>query len=183
MRLTGGITRPLSFNLLVVAFGVTLVWSFAFSRGILNGFFSWEDVGFSLVSALVSGVIWALIVPFVLAACLHISLRMLGAGKFRYANTAKVVLYLNGLTLTLYSLWSILPVWFLLPFATISWLGNLGFMVLLFGGYYTFALSSALETDLLKGFTACVITAAMSFGVMVVVVAGFFAVCLMAFTV
>ena len=181
MRLTGGCGRALGFNLLIVSFVVTLVWLFAFSRGITNGFFSWEDVGFSLVFALVSGLTWALMIPFVLAAFLHISLRMLGAGKYRYVNTAKVVLYLNGLTLTLYSLWSILPVWFLLPFATISWLGNLGFMVLLFGGYYTFSLSSALETDLLKGFTACVITASMSFGVMVAVVAGFFAVCLMAF--
>ncbi len=181
MRLTGGITRALSFNLLIVACVVTFAWLFTLSRGITNGYFYWEDVGFSAIFALISAAVWAWIAPFVLAALLHISLRMLGVGTYRYANTAKVALYLNGWTWTLYSLGSILPLWLPYPLATISWVMQLVGMFVLFGGYYTFALSSALETTLLKGFSACVISAAISFGAMVALVAGFFTVCLMAF--
>lgn len=181
MRLTGGVTNALSFNLIIVACAVMLGWLCSIALEITSGYFYWETVGYNAIFAVISAVVWALIIPFIMAALLHISLRTLGAGSYRYANTAKVTLYLNGLTWTLYALWWVLPLWLPLPLDTFSWQGQLGWLCFVFGGYYTFGLSSALETTLLKGFSACVIAAAMTVGAMVAVFAGFFTVCLMTF--
>ena len=181
MRLTGGVGGALGFNLLLVAGVGTLGWLIGLSLQMNSAYFYWEDVAFTAIYTLIGAAIWALVYPFLQAALLHISLRMLGAGTYRYANTAKVVLYLNGWTWTLYALGSFLLSWLLPPFASFSGLGHIGSLFLLFGGYYTFALSSALDTTLLKGFSACVISVSIGFGAMVAVIAGFFTVCLMAF--
>ena len=181
MRLTGGVGGALGFNLLLVAGVGTLGWLLGLSLQMNNAYFSWAEVAFTAIYTLIGAAIWALVYPFLHAALLHISLRMLGAGTYRYANTAKVVLYLNGWTWTLFALGSFLSSWLLPPFASFSGLGQIGSLFLLFGGYYTFALSSALDTTLLKGFSACVISVSIGFGAMVAVIAGFFTVCLMAF--
>ena len=72
--------------------------------------------------------------PFGLGGLLYIALRILGEGSYRYANTAKVALYLNGIMLAYGGLFQFIRVPLL----------SLLISLLLFGVYYGLSLSAAL---------------------------------------
>ena len=93
-------------------------------------------------------------------------------GRYRYANTAKVALYLNGIMLAYGGLLQFIPVPLL----------NLLISLLLFGAYYGLSLSAALQTTVLKGVSACLITVLISWGFVIAIFAGLFAVCIVAYT-
>ena len=96
--------------------------------------FDGEAVVFSGLSIFFVGCLWATVVPFGLGGLLHIALRILGEGSYRYPNTAKVALYLNGIMLAYGGLFQFIPVPLL----------SLLISLLLFGVYYGLSLSAAL---------------------------------------
>ena len=131
MRLDDGLGPAFRFNfwnVSIVAIWVSILW---FS--ILNEF-DGESVVFCGLSIFFVGCLWATVVPFGLGGLLHIALRILGEGSYRYPNTAKVALYLNGIMLAYGGLLQFIPVPLL----------SLLISLLLFGVYYGLSLSAAL---------------------------------------
>ena len=172
MRLDNGIGAAFRFNFWVVAIVSFAIWVSILWLSIMRYEFDSDRVVFSGLSIFFVGWLWATVVPFGLGGLLHIALRILGAGRYRYANTAKVALYLNGIMLAFGGLIQFIPV----P------LFGLVISLLLFGGYYGLSLSAALQTTVLKGVSACLITVLISWGFVIALFAGLIAVCLVAAT-
>ena len=172
MRLDDGVGPAFRFNFWVVSIVSFAIWLSILWLSILYYEFDGETVVFSGLSIFFVGCLWATVVPFGLGGLLHIALRILGAGRYRYANTAKVALYLNGIMLAYGGLLQFIPVPLL----------NLLISLLLFGAYYGLSLSAALQTTVLKGVSACLITVLISWGFVIAIFAGLFAVCIVAYT-
>ena len=110
MRLVEGGGPAFRFNFCVVSIGSFAIWLSILWLSILYYEFDGEAVVFSGLSIFSVGCLWAIVVPFGLGGLLHIALRILGAGRYRYANTAKVALYLNGIMLAYGGLLQFIPV-------------------------------------------------------------------------
>ena len=172
MRLDHGVGPAFRFNFCVVSIVSFAIWLSILWLSILYYEFNGEAVVFSGLSIFSVGCLWATVVPFGLGGLLHIALRILGEGSYRYANTAKVALYLNGIMLAYGGLLQFIPVPLL----------SLLISLLLFGVYYGLSLSAALQTTVLKGVSACLITVLISWGFVIALFAGLFAVCIVAYT-
>ncbi len=99
MRLRGGYGRPLLYNWLLTVFGafVSMMWLMLVFSSVQP---TWpgipEDAKESMTAGFVGIIVFALIMPYIIAAIYHVSLMLVGGAKQDYECTFRVIAYSMG---------------------------------------------------------------------------------------